>query len=220
MQLSPDSPAAGRPSFDLSQDEIATVVDLLCCGSAEARQVVTGGMLEVPITIQVKKAMRRLKRRLGLTNLQIGGEFELLDVDDNDATVQGRIDVVFQFLHQFGNEDAYLAVECKRVSPDDNSLNRRYVTEGVSRFASEQYASGHEWGMLLAYVLRLPAPDLVAGIDAHVRRQYGQASQLAPVEKHPDALEMHTSAVPRATSGHFIRLLHIFVDMTPAGENR
>jgi hypothetical protein len=219
MHLSPESPAVGRP-FDLSQDEVATVVDLLCCGSAEARQLVTPGMLEVPITTHVKKAMRRFKRRLGLTNLQIAGEFEVLDIDDNDPSVKGRIDIVFQFLHQFGNEDAFLAVECKRVSPDDHTLNRRYVTQGVTRFASEQYGPGHHWGILLAYVLRLPAPDLVAVIDGHIRQRYGQASQLTPVDKHRDALEMHSGTVPRLTSGRVIRLLHIFVDMTPARENQ
>src|SRR5580704_4210676 len=86
MYLSTDSPV-GRPSFELSDDQLATVVDLLCCGAAEARPLVTSGMLEVPITIQVRKAMLKLKKRLGLTNMQIGGEFELLDMSTNDPEV-------------------------------------------------------------------------------------------------------------------------------------
>ena len=48
MHLAPDSPI-GRPSFELSEDQLATVVDLLCVGTAEARKSVTPGMLEVPI---------------------------------------------------------------------------------------------------------------------------------------------------------------------------
>lgn len=78
MQLSPDLPI-GRPSFDLSEDQIATVVDLLCSGVAAARPLLQPGMLEVPITIHVRKAMRRLKKELGLSNLEIMGEFERMN---------------------------------------------------------------------------------------------------------------------------------------------
>ena len=102
MRLSSDPPV-GRPSFDLSEDQITTVVDLLCAGAANAREFVTPGMLEVPITIQVRKAMLRLKKDRSLTNLQIIGGFELLDMKTNDPDVLGRIDILLQFLHQFGD---------------------------------------------------------------------------------------------------------------------
>jgi len=66
--LTPDRPY-GNPAFALSSDEIDTVLDLVCRGAEEARAHVTPGMLEVPTTIVVRKAMRRVKRALGLTNL-------------------------------------------------------------------------------------------------------------------------------------------------------
>jgi hypothetical protein len=215
MYLSTDSPV-GRPSFELSQDQLATVVDLLCCGAAAARPFVTSGMLEVPITIQVRKAMLRLKRQLGLTNLQIAGEFELLDMDTDDPDVLGRIDIILQFLHQFGDEEAYLGVECKRVSPSDTSLNRRYVTQGVARFVTGQYALGHHWGMMLGYVLQLPCGDLIDKIDAHVRDSYGESARLHPTTGHAQALSLHTCTLTQGAGGHKIRVLHIFVDMTVA----
>jgi hypothetical protein len=215
MYLSTDSPI-GRPSFDLSGDQVATVVDLLCYGAAEARPFVTSGMLEVPITIQVRKAMLKLKRQLGLTNLQIAGEFELLNMATGDPEVLGRIDIVLQFLHQFGDEEAYLGVECKRVSPSDTSLNRRYVTEGVARFATGQYALGHHWGIMLAYVLRIPCGDLIERIDARVRESYGDDARLHPTTGHPQALSLHTCTLTQGAAGHKIRVLHIFVDMTVA----
>ena len=103
MHLSPDLPV-GRPSFDLSEDQLATVVDLLCRGVAVAKPLLQPGMLEVPIMIHVKKAMRRLKKELGLSNLEITGEFELLDLSNDDPEVLGRIDIILRFLHQFGDE--------------------------------------------------------------------------------------------------------------------
>lgn len=215
MRLSSDTPV-GQPSFELSDDQLATVVDLLCRGAAEARLLVTAGMLEVPITIHVRKAMRRLKKQLGLTNLEISGEFELLDLSNDDPEVLGRIDIILRFLHQFGIEEAYLGVECKRVANGASTLNQRYVTQGVNRFATGQYAAGHHWGMMLGYVLKLPSAALVAGIDSRIRATYGEGTKLYSIDAHADSLSMHIGALGQGSQGHIIRLTHIFVDMTPA----
>jgi hypothetical protein len=215
MRLAVDAPV-GRPSFELSDDEIATVVHLLCLGAAEARAVVSPGMLEVPITIHAKKAMRRLKKHLGLTNLEIVGEFELLDVENNDPEVLGRIDIVLRFLHQFGDEDAYLGVECKRVAHGDSTLNQRYVTKGVDRFVTGQYGAGHEWGMMLGYVMKLPSAEVVASIDERIQKTYGESAKLGLLDAHPQSLSLHTGGLAQGNFGHQIRLVHVFVDMTPA----
>lgn len=214
MRLSPDLPI-GRPSFDLSEDQIATVVDLLCTGVAAARPLMQPGMLEVPITIHVKKAMRRLKKDLGLSNLEIMGEFELLDLSNDDPEVLGRIDIILRFLHQFGDQEAYLAVECKRVGHGESGLNQRYVTQGVNRFVTGQYAAGHHWGMMLGYVLKLPTAAIVKGIDARLRATYGEAAQLRDLEAHAEALSAHLGDLAQGAAGHVIRLMHIFVDTTP-----
>jgi hypothetical protein len=215
MHLSPDLPV-GRPSFALSEDQLATVIDLLCRGVAAARPLLTPGMLEVPITLHVKKAMLRLKKELGLSNLEITGEFELLDLGNDDPEVLGRIDVVLRFLHQFGDEEAYLGVECKRVGHGESALNQRYVTQGVDRFVTGQYASGHRWGVMLGYVLRLPSAAMVKGIDARVRATYGDAAKLDDLDGHANALSLHSGDLVQGTQGNVIRLMHIFVDTTSA----
>lgn len=215
MHLSPDLPV-GRPSFDLSEDQIATVVDLLRRGVAISKPLLQPGMLEVPISNLVKKAMRRLKKELGLSNLEIMGEFELLDLGNDDPEVLGRIDIILRFLHQFGDEEAYLAVECKRVGSGESALNQRYVTRGVDRFVTGQYAKGHHWGMMLGYVLKLPSAALVQGIDARIQATYGEAAKLGSLAGHADALSLHLGTLVQKPSGHLIRLVHIFVDTTPA----
>lgn len=215
MRLSSDTPV-GKPSFELSEDQLATVVDLLCRGAAEARLVVTAGMLEVPITIQVRKAMLRAKKQLGLVNMEIGGEFELLDLSSDEPEVLGRIDIILRFLHQFGDEEAYLGVECKRVAHGASTLNQRYVTQGVNRFVIGQYATGHHWGMMLGYVLKLPSAALIAAIDSRIRATYGDSAKLDVTDAHADSLSMYTGSLGQGSQGHIIRLTHIFVDMTPA----
>jgi hypothetical protein len=216
MRLLSDS-SVGRPSLELSEDQLATVIDLICSGTAQARQLLTTGMLEVPMTILVKKAMRQIKRELGLTNLEITGEHELLDIENDDPKTRGRIDIILKFLHQFGDEEAYLAVECKRVAFGDTSLNQRYVTEGVNRFVTGRYATGHHWGVMLGYVLKLPAADIISKIDGRIREACGENAKLSETTfTHAQSISMHSGVLPQGSTGHVINLLHIFVDMTPA----
>lgn len=215
MQLSPDFPV-GRPSFDLSDDEVSIVADLLCLGAAEARTQLTAGMLEVPITTLVKKAMRRLKRQMSLTNLEIAGELELLDMNNDDPDVLGRIDITLKFLHQFGDEEAYVGVECKRVGDGKSTLNQRYITQGVSRFATGKYGAGHQWGLMFGYVLKLPETQLVESIDLGMRKTYGETALLVIAKAHAKSLLIRTSSLQQGSSAHIIKLMHIFVDMVPA----
>lgn len=212
--LTPDVPY-GLPAFALSEDQIATVVDLVCRGCDAARPDITPNMLEVPTTIVVRKGMRRVKKTLGLTNLQVRGEVELEDMATNDPALLGRIDITLQFLHQFGDEDAYVAVECKRVRAGDSTLNGSYVAKGVDRFVTSQYAAGHDWGFMLGYVLALPVSDVVDAIDARIRKAYGETAGLTPEATHALSLAMLEGALAQS-SGHTIRLKHIFVDMLPA----
>ena len=216
MLLPPDEPA-GRPSLALTGDEVATVVDLACRGIQEARIYVTAGMLEVPITRVVRKAMRRVKQRLsGLTNLEIHGEQELDDMATNDPAVLGRVEITLKFLHQFGDEDAYFGIESKRLGAGLHQLNKRYVTEGVDRFVSGQYAKGHPWGMMLGYVLALPVGQSVKSIDGYIRQAYGEAAKLQPAPSHELALAVLLGSLVQGGSTHVIRILHVFVDMTVA----
>jgi hypothetical protein len=212
--FAPDIPY-GSPAFALSDDQIATVLDLVCRGTDEARPDVTPGMLEVPTTVVVRKAIRRVKKALGFTNLQIRGEHELEDMSTTDPSILGRIDITLQFLHQFGDEDAYVAIECKRVRAGDATLNASYVTNGVDRFVTGQYARGHEWGFMLGYVLGMPVDDVVSFIDARLRKVYGDAAALKPDSPHPASLAVRESAVLQS-GHHTIRLKHVFVDMLAA----
>jgi len=216
MRLAPDLPI-GEPPFGLSDDEIETVVDLTCQGAREARAEVTSGLLEVPITIMVRKAMRRVKMQRGLTNIEVRGEHEIDNMAVNDSSLLGRIDITLKFLRQFGDEEDYVAIECKRVGAGGtySQLNRRYVSEGVVRFVNGQYATGHAWGFMLGYVLALPAEKAMKAIDARLRKAYGEAAKMKSAPRHLDALAAGRNALVQ-DSGTAIQIWHLLVDMTPA----
>jgi hypothetical protein len=216
MLLTPDRPA-GTPSFELEIDEVDTVIDLICRGARAARQHMLPGLLEVPMTNIVRKAMKRLKRELGLTNMEVIGELEIDDMTTEGVGLLGRIDITLKFLRQFGDENDYVGVECKRVGAGSaySQLNARYVTQGVSRFVNGQYATGHAWGFMLGYVLALPADAITRAVDRRLRRNYGAAAGLASSSPHVDALSIQEGTLQQV-NGTPIRLRHILVDMTPA----
>jgi hypothetical protein len=165
----------------------------------------------------VRKAMKRVKRRLGLTNLEVSGEVEIDDMSTEGAELLGRIDIILKFLRQFGNEDDYVGVECKRVGAGSaySQLNSRYVTQGAIRFVNGQYATGHAWGFMLGYVLALPADEIIQTIDQRLRKDYGEVAKLETAPAHADALSIH-EGVLQQNSGSAIRLRHLMVDMTGA----
>ena len=198
----------GTPAFRLSEDQVATIVDLLCRGARRARPCLEQGMLEPQITKLVRRAMRREKLDLSLTNLEIHREY----VVDGSSETEGRIDIVVRFLHQFGNEDAYVAVECKKVAANNSDLNRKYVTEGVGRFVSGKYAKDHERAFMLGYVLALPIGTILAYLDRRMQTVWGPTAAFVQEFNPSCALAVRGNKVLQC-SVHEIRLTHVFVDM-------
>lgn len=209
----PNSPI-GNPSFALSESQIATVLELVCRGTFEAKVDVLSKPLkrEVDISRVAVKEMLRAKRKLNITNLEIHSEYEHLEMRTNDPKVRGRIDISFKFGHQFGDEYAYVAVECKRVAAGKTSLNHRYVTEGVARFSAGQYSENHEWAFMLGYVIKPPVSDILATIDTKIRAGFGLDAALKFETPHQLSLAVRQSALVRAKS-HPLKLKHIFVAM-------
>ena len=140
---------------------------------------------------------------------QVAGSFEVRSGSHSSDSK------VLQFLHQFGDENAYVAVECKRVRAGDATLNGSYVKNGVHRFVTGQYAAGHEWGFMLGYVLGVPVDDVVSFIDARLRKVYGDPAALMPDTPHKASLAVLESAVVQV-GHHTVRLKHVFVDMLAA----
>jgi hypothetical protein len=220
MALGPDLPL-GAPAFGLSDDEIATIVHVTCLGARAARKDLAVGDLEVPITLRVRKAMKRVRKSLGLTNLEVHGETEIDNMASLDPKILGRIDITLKFLRQFGDEEDYVAIECKRVGAGAaySSLNSRYVSEGVIRFVNGQYAAKQAWGFMLGYVLAEPAASVVSAIDKRLRKIFGPDAKLTSASPHPQALAVLDSALLRV-SGAPITVRHLLVDMTPAAAAR
>lgn len=205
----------GVPSIVLSEDHIATAIQLVCCGAHDARQDLRPGMKERKITQLVRQSTLRIKRNLRLTGIQVLGEVEVDVSTTRGSKSQGRLDLMIQFFMQFGHEGEYLAVECKRVAAGNPALNRLYVKQGVQRFATGKYSKGQKWAIMLGYVLALPLNDVVKGIDEHLVRNYGSKARLQPAAGVAFALGVFDGNLKQGCKNDML-IKHVFVDMVPA----
>jgi len=84
-------------------------------------------------------------------------------------TYIGRADIRVLSKNQFArSKDCYYLIECKRIS-GDLRLNKKYITDGVSRFVSSpvKYSSHHKQNIMFAYIVRtVSIGDIVLKISA------------------------------------------------------
>lgn len=202
------------PPFDLSEDQITTVLDLICRGSNKARDLVSPGMREPDINRTVWQSMRQIKDDLEI--VEVYGEVPVASsLAHSPPSVLRKPDIFLKFIHQFGNEDEYVAIECKRVKANDTTLNSRYVTEGVDRFATGKYAKHHRWAFMLGYVLALPVEGVISYIDNRIIERYGPSAALTKHPPRQHSLAICENALTQCDPEQ-IRLMHVFVDMLSA----
>lgn len=205
----------GDPSFGLTDDQVETVLQLACWGSSFARHQLTSGMHERTITRLVRNGMRQARDEMDLAEIEIYSEVALASSDYKDPSDLGCVDLVLRFIHQFSNERAYVAMECKRVADGNATLNSRYVSQGVDRFATGKYAGGHLWGFMLGYVLVMPVEGIVQFIDSRIRRDYGEGAALRGQVSRQGSLAVCEGDLIQPGDSK-ITIKHIFVDMLPA----
>ena len=101
------------------------------------------------------------------------------------------------------------------VADGNATLNSRYVSQGVDRFATGKYAGGHLWGFMLGYVLVMPVEGIVQFIDSRIRRDYGEGAALRGQVSRQGSLAVCEGDLIQPGDSK-ITIKHIFVDMLPA----
>ncbi|MGO9121292.1 MAG: hypothetical protein ACLQPD_27235 [Desulfomonilaceae bacterium] len=73
-------------------------------------------------------------------------------VDRPDGTGEiGLIDIFV--VPDFGDEEDYFAMECKKITSRNKAKAKEYIAEGVLRFVSGKYSLGHSYAAMIGYVL-------------------------------------------------------------------
>ena len=123
---------------------------------------------EVPTTRRLKLALKQAK---DLRRLPLRVEREATEDDPHTGEELGRIDLKF-LPAVSANEEVYLAFECKRPNVTKNGRRRtlasEYVTDGMSRFVTGQYAKAVPHGGMIGYVLDGRTNDAMRLVEKNI----------------------------------------------------
>ena len=125
-------------------------------------------MLEVPLTRALCVHLRRSRDR-SVHFFRIDWESHVLA---DGAQQAGRIDLKFS---QGLDEDVYFSIECKRLRVQFptrfDTLARQYVTEGMLRYFTGQYAEDLDKGGMLGYVMDGNVSEAIHDVTEAIERR-------------------------------------------------
>lgn len=134
-----------------------------------------------------------------------------------DGTELGLIDI--HVTYKNWDEEVYLAIECKRINSEGNELARRYVQDGVFRFAAGKYSFGHALAGMIGYVICNDRIACINRVSAQLEKepvdQSGYDSSHGWQESR-DWIDDETQYITRhkQVSGNHLLLIHSFLAMT------
>lgn len=166
-------------------------------------------------TVRLVRCMNDVRRE---RNLALVPRYQ--HVEPSDAMFEGgedpahapRIDVTVSW--DFLTDDAYFSIECKRLAPDD--LARRYVTEGMIRFARGYYGAKARTGGMVGYIISGSPPAVLRRVNKHVDRSsdFGPGHTLSSASPIGSLKTVFTSSHTRPSPFPAIRITHLFFDLT------
>lgn len=140
----------------------------------------------------------------------------------------GRLDIAFQPTGLGGapDESIYFCLECKRLNVIVNGHKRPggsdYVTHGMMRFVTGQYASAVRHGGMLGYVLNSDVAGAMANVESNVKRQHVALCMESPgpLRRSSVLTEIATAKESfhrRPGESVEFRIHHLFMDAEAAG---
>ena len=114
-------------------------------------------------------------------------------------------------------EDPSLVVEAKRLRGAGPSLAGDYVDEGVMRFVQASYGRGHDYGIMMGYVVVASISDIISKVSVAMDGRKGKTQQLSGSVYNNSLCDYpytnHSTHLQQETVQH-ITLVHIFVDFS------
>jgi len=134
---------------------------------------------EDQITYQLCRALRRNRNARGLP-FRI--DPQAVELDPLQPAELGRMDITFS--PPINREAYYFCLESKRLNVirDENvrSYASEYVTFGMLRFITGQYAKEVRHGGMLAYVLDGDIGRAINNVESNIRNQHDRLGMTAP----------------------------------------
>lgn len=215
-----DNVSYGDPQLQIKQLYVKAALDLLIEGAKKlrAKNLVKIDLLEDPITNLLSHEMK-LAQRAGISKIimwDIRVDTQSNSLDPQDI---GEIDFKFRWSDypEPNDYDRYLAVEAKRLFGKGDSLAGKYVEKGLMDFVIAKYGRGHNYGIMLGYVLVGPLSTAVGRVKQAMNKRKVQTLECQPFTynnslcPHP---KTHHSTHQQQGTFVSITLIHVFLDFS------
>jgi hypothetical protein len=213
---SQDKSRYGKPSLPIRRRYLRAALKLLIEAATiiQAKKIVTPDMHENPITYYLDSEMKQMQL-MGKDDVLFWNVRPLHEV--NDPLERGEVDIKFQWLQYPPLNDRYLGVEAKRLFGTGSSRSSEYITGGVMDFITCKYGRGHDYGIMLGYVLVGPFNKAIEAVNITMNKRKIETAEHSafvvnnsfsnyPYIYHSIHLQQGTS-IP-------ITLIHIFFDFS------
>jgi hypothetical protein len=167
---------------------------------------------------------RALRDNRTARSLMFNIHTQQVELEPTPGEDMGRLDLAFSPL--VPREDIYFCLECKRLNVVVNGQTRayaaEYVTSGMLRFVTGQYARAVRHGGMLAYVLDGDVARAIANIEGNIRTQHVVLCMAAPGVFQTSSVLPRDSRVreshhQRAHETPLFRIHHVFVARRTGG---
>jgi hypothetical protein len=210
----------GDPNLQVKPLYVKAALDLLIEGAKrlQAKNLVRIDLLEDPITNLLSYEMK-LAQRAGISKMimwDIRADTQSNPLDPQDI---GEIDFKFRWSDypEPNDYDRYLAVEAKRLLGKGDSLAGKYVEKGLMDFVVGKYGHGHNYGIMLGYVLVGPLSKAVDRVKKAMNTRKVKTAECCPFTydsslcTHP---KTHHSIHQQHGTSVRITLIHVFLDFS------
>ncbi|RLG29667.1 hypothetical protein DRO03_06675 [Methanosarcinales archaeon] len=202
----------GSPSFSIPRGYLKIALNLLISGTKRIKRnySFSPDTLENPIT---RKRVAEMHAEQDETEHRIRVDIfpGILSKPDELAELDIR------FTWDDHRPNSYLAVEAKRLRGMVATLAGPYVEEGVMDFINGKYSRGHNYGIMLGYVLSKPIEKAISTVRGALQKRKEKTNETSPfnVDSVVDCpltyKSVHAQKNDEVTE---IIILHVFVDLT------
>ena len=208
----------GIPYFPISEPYVRAALAILVAGwtTLKGKRLVTPKLKENDITAYLSQEMKDAQR-CGLSDIINWDILVGTQSDSQDPLEIGQIDIKFRWSQYPNDYDRYLAAEAKKLRGKGPSLAGDYVEKGVMRFVTARYGRGHNYGIMMGYVVVTSLPNAISRVKQAMEKRKIATQECASLN-HNNALCSHPFTYH---SKHLqdgakipITLVHLFLDLS------
>lgn len=204
----------GNPSFPIRKAYLKIALNLLITGTRriQRKYSFSPDTFENSITRKLVSEMHAEQNET--THSIIVDIFSGTLSDPVHPDELSEIDIRFKWDNYHPN--SYLAVQAKRLYGTGATLAGPYVEEGVMDFVDGKYSRGHNYGIMLGYVLSTPISKAISAVKDALQKRKVKTNETSSFEvggtiKYPLTYKSaHTQKNDEMTE---IIIFHVFVDL-------